>query len=57
MVGRPPEKPLWTTLISAETWIRVRVMHGAFAGAVGAAVLAGTANGRQSGEGGTVPKQ
>jgi len=45
MVGGPSENPLWAQLISEKTGMRVRVMHGSYAGAVGAAVLAGTAVG------------
>jgi len=45
MVGGPSESPLWADLIAEETGLRVRVMHGSYAGAVGAAVLAGTAVG------------
>lgn len=43
MVGGPSENPLWAELIAKKIGIRVRVMHGSYAGAVGAAVLAGTA--------------
>lgn len=45
MVGGPSENPLWAELIAEKTGMRVRVMHGSYAGAVGAAVLAGTAVG------------
>ncbi|MBQ7923108.1 MAG: FGGY-family carbohydrate kinase [Clostridia bacterium] len=45
MVGGPSESPLWAELIAEKTGMRVKVMHGAYAGAVGAAVLAGTALG------------
>ncbi len=45
MVGGPSENPLWAELITLETGIQVRVMHGSYAGAVGAAVLAGTSVG------------
>ncbi|MBE6568992.1 MAG: hypothetical protein E7658_02080 [Ruminococcaceae bacterium] len=41
MVGGPSESPLWAELIAEKTGMRVKVMHGAYAGAVGAAVLAG----------------
>lgn len=45
MVGGPSESPLWAELIAEKTGIRVQVMHGAYAGAVGAAVLVGSALG------------
>ncbi len=45
MVGGPSESPLWAELIAEKTGLRVRVMHGAYAGAVGAAVLAGASLG------------
>lgn len=45
MVGGPSESPLWAELIAEKTGMRVRVMHGAYAGAVGAVVLAGIALG------------
>ncbi len=45
MVGGPSERPLWARLIAEQTGLKVRVMHGAFAGAVGAAMLAGIAAG------------
>ncbi len=45
MVGGPSENPLWSELITLETGIKVRVMHGSYAGAVGAAVVAGCAVG------------
>lgn len=45
MVGGPSESPLWAQLIAEKTGMKVRGMHGAYAGAVGAAVLAGTAVG------------
>lgn len=41
MVGGPSEDPYWITLIHEICKIDVRVVHGAFAGAVGAAMLAG----------------
>lgn len=41
MVGGPSEDPMWCRLISEMCGIRVRVVHGAYAGAVGAAILAG----------------
>ena len=37
MVGGPSENPLWAELIAEKTGMRVRVMHGSYAGAVGAA--------------------
>jgi len=45
MVGGPSESPLWADLIAEKTGMRVHVMHGAYAGAVGAAVLAGASLG------------
>ncbi|MBR5453210.1 MAG: FGGY-family carbohydrate kinase [Clostridia bacterium] len=45
MVGGPSENPLWAQLIAEKTGMRVRVMHGSYAGAVGAAVLAGASIG------------
>ena len=45
MVGGPSERPLWSHLIAAQTGLTVRVMHGAFAGAIGAAMLSGIAAG------------
>ena len=41
MVGGPSEDPFWIQLIEEMCKIPVRVVHGAFAGAVGAAVIAG----------------
>lgn len=45
MVGGPSENPLWARLIEEKTGIKVRVLHGSYAGAIGAAALAGTAVG------------
>jgi xylulokinase len=45
MVGGPSERPLWAALIEEQTGLKVRVMHGAFAGAMGAAILAGISAG------------
>ena len=45
MVGGPSETPLWAKLIEEQTGLTVTVKHGAFAGAVGAAMLAGIAAG------------
>ena len=45
MVGGPSERPLWAQLIAEQTGLAVRVMHGAYAGAVGAAMLAGISAG------------
>ena len=50
MVGGPSENPLWARLIEEKTGIKVRVLHGSYAGAIGAAVLAGTAVGIYSNE-------
>ncbi|MBE6542167.1 MAG: hypothetical protein E7672_06950 [Ruminococcaceae bacterium] len=41
MVGGPSERPLWSEIIAEKTGMTVRVMHGAFAGAIGAAIVAG----------------
>ena len=41
MVGGPSEDPMWRQLIEEMCGISVKVVHAAFAGAVGAAVLAG----------------
>ena len=41
MVGGPSEDPVWRVLIEEICGIPVRVVHGAYAGAVGAAVMAG----------------
>jgi xylulokinase len=41
MVGGPSANPMWHKLIEEICGISVRVIHGANAGAVGAAVLAG----------------
>ncbi|MBQ4574475.1 MAG: hypothetical protein IJA85_04680 [Clostridia bacterium] len=41
MVGGPSEDPMWCRLIEEMCGISVRVIHGAHAGAVGAAILAG----------------
>lgn len=41
MVGGPSEDPYWITLIEEMCGITVDVQHGSYAGAVGAAVIAG----------------
>lgn len=41
MVGGPSEDPMWRTLIEEICHISVQVKHASYAGAVGAAVLAG----------------
>lgn len=41
MVGGPSEDPMWAKLIEEICGISVHVIHGAYAGAVGAAMLAG----------------
>lgn len=46
MVGGPSEDPLWVRLIEESCGISVKVVHGAYAGAVGAAVIAGAKRGR-----------
>jgi sugar (pentulose or hexulose) kinase len=41
MVGGPSANPFWTTVIEEITGIRTEIRHGAFAGARGAAIVAG----------------
>lgn len=41
MVGGPSEDPMWVQLIEEACGLSVNVVHGAYAGAVGAAVIAG----------------
>lgn len=41
MVGGPSEDPMWRELISKKCNMPVKTVHGAYAGAVGAAILAG----------------
>ena len=50
MVGGPSEDPYWISLIHEICGIDVRVVHGAFAGAVGAAVIAGVGVGEYDSE-------
>lgn len=50
MVGGPSEDPMWISLIEEICGISVRVIHGAFAGAVGAAVIAGVGIGEHQSE-------
>lgn len=50
MVGGPSEDPMWISLIEEICGIPVRVVHGAFAGAVGAAVIAGVGVGEYASE-------
>lgn len=50
MVGGPSEDPYWIELIQEICGIDVRVVHGAFAGAVGAAVIAGVGVGEYESE-------
>lgn len=45
MVGGPSENPLWVQVIGEMTGLKVQVMHGSYAGAVGAAMVAGIAAG------------
>ncbi len=45
MVGGPSENPVWIGIIEEICKIPVKVIHGAVAGAVGAAVLAGIGSG------------
>lgn len=41
MVGGPSESPFWTEVIGYMTGLKVEIRHGAFAGARGAAMVAG----------------
>ncbi len=41
MVGGPSEDPFWIELIEEMTGIKLKVIHGQYAGAVGAATMAG----------------
>ena len=50
MVGGPSEDPFWITLIEEKCRVFVKVMHGSFAGAVGAAVIAGVGVGEYQDE-------
>ena len=50
MVGGPSEDPYWISLIQEMCNISVRVVHGSFAGAVGAAVIAGVGVGEYESE-------
>lgn len=50
MVGGPSEDPYWISLIEEWCGISVRVVHGSFAGAVGAAVIAGVGAGEYESE-------
>ena len=50
MVGGPSEDPYWRTLIEEMCGIPVRVVHASFAGAVGAAVIAGVGAGEYKDE-------
>lgn len=45
MVGGPSEEPLWAQIIAEMTGISVQICHGAYAGAVGAAMVAGISAG------------
>lgn len=45
MVGGPSENPMWIKIIEEICGIPVKVIHGAVAGAVGAAVIAGMGTG------------
>lgn len=45
MVGGPTECPLWTQVIEEITGMPVSIVNGAYAGAVGAAITAGTGAG------------
>lgn len=50
MVGGPSEDPYWIELIQIICGIDVRVVHGQFAGAVGAAIIAGVGVGEYESE-------
>lgn len=50
MVGGPSEDPYWIELIQTICGIDVRVVHGQFAGAVGAAIIAGVGVGEYESE-------
>ena len=50
MVGGPSEDPYWIELIQTICGIDVRVVHGQFAGAVGAAIIAGVGIGEYESE-------
>ena len=50
MVGGPSEDPFWITLIEEKCGVSVKVMHGSFAGAVGAAAIAGVGVGEYQDE-------
>lgn len=50
MVGGPSENPMWRKIILEICGISVKVKHGAYAGAVGAAALAGMGIGLFDGE-------
>lgn len=50
MVGGPSEDSMWTSLVEEICGISVRVVHGAYAGAVGAAVIAGIGVGEYKSE-------
>ena len=56
MVGGPSEDPMWAKLIEEMCGISVKVTHGASAGAVGAAVLAGIGCGLYNDEADTIEK-
>ena len=50
MVGGPSEDPMWRFLIEKICGLSVRVVHGSYAGAVGAAVIAGIGVGEYESE-------
>ena len=50
MVGGPSEDPYWIELIQTICGLDVRVIHGQFAGAVGAAIIAGVGVGEYESE-------
>lgn len=50
MVGGPSEDPYWISLIEEICDMHVRVVHGSFAGAVGAAIIAGIGVGEYENE-------
>lgn len=57
MVGGPSEDPYWITLIEEMCGITVDVQHGSYAGAVGAAVIAGIGVGTYKDEEDAILKQ
>ena len=50
MVGGPSEDPYWIQLIEETCKLSVRVVHGSYAGAVGAALICGIGVGEYTNE-------